>query len=239
MKKIFVLICACLLFAFGCEDRKAASDPRMIRFCKVNYQGKKFRGQFEYPTELLEELSSRGVVKITTKMNILDLSDPAILKYDVIYLTGQKDFHFKDAEAKMLRKFLQEGGFLIADACSAHLEFDTAFRREMKKVLLEYHLHFLEPDHPVYTAKHRIGKVKLKKSFYSDETIEVRPRLEGLYIDDRTCVIYSSVDLGRSWKRRRSRQGYAGRGVLEKDAFKLAENIFTYIDRNRKKRAMK
>jgi hypothetical protein len=236
MKKTFALICACLLFAFGCEKGQGTFDPDAIRFCKVNFQGRRFRGEFEYPTELLEELAAKGAVKITTAMNILDLSDPAVLNYDVIYLTGQKEFHFEADETEALRTFLLTGGFLIADACSAHQEFDSAFRKEIKKVLPEHDLAFLPTEHPAYTAEHRIEKVKLKKSFYSDEIIDVTPQLEGIVIEGRSAVFYSSVDLGRSWKRRRSLQNYAGRGVLEEDAYKIAENLFAYVSAHKKAR---
>ena len=135
MRSIPFLLIALMLLCAGCKPREEALAPGVIRFCKVNYEGGKFRGEFEYPVELLEELQGECVVKITLQKNILDLSDPAILGYDVIYLTGRKDFHFREDERKMLVEFLNTGGFLIADACSAHQEFDAAFRREMSRAL--------------------------------------------------------------------------------------------------------
>ena len=61
----------------------------------------------------------------------MPITDANLLSYPFLYLTGHGEFTLNEAEASNLKKFLNNGGFLLADACCGNLEFDRAFRREL------------------------------------------------------------------------------------------------------------
>jgi hypothetical protein len=93
----------------------------------------------------------------------VEISSERLFSTPIVFLTGHGNIVFSDAEARRLRTYLDNGGFLYADD---DYGMDRAFRREMKKVypdrdLLEvpltdplYHLPFAFPAGPPKTHEH-------------------------------------------------------------------------------------
>ena len=64
-------------------------------------------------------------------------------------MTGHGNISFSDSEARRLRTYLENGGFLYADD---DYGMDKAFRREMKKVFPEYNFIELPLSHGLYSS---------------------------------------------------------------------------------------
>ena len=81
--------------------------------------------------------------------------------------------------AKKLRDYLDQGGFIIAEAQPGGTSFDSNFRAFMQMVFPEpgYELTLLEKSHPIWTAEQMIDPDHL------------RP-IEGIHYGCRTSVIY-------------------------------------------------
>jgi hypothetical protein len=84
-----------------------------------------------------------------------------------------------DALAKKLREYLDQGGFIIAEAQPGGQGFDRNFRALMQKVFPEpgYELQLLERAHPIWTAEITI------------DPEHIRP-IEGIHYGCRTSVVY-------------------------------------------------
>lgn len=102
----------------------------------------------------------------------------------VLYLCGNRSpLQWNDEEtdklATKLRDYLDQGGFIIAEAQPDDKTFDTGFRELMSRVFPEpgYELSLLEQSHPIWSAEIPIDPEQL------------RP-IEGINFGCRTSVVY-------------------------------------------------
>jgi hypothetical protein len=153
------------------------------------------------------------------------LTDPDLMNYPFLYLTGHRDFTFSESEAGALRAFLGNGGFLCADACCGSLAFDIAFRREMKRVLPDHEIKELPTTHPVFSTVHPVETVTYTPQVRVSFKEMNAPYLEGIQVGNETRVIYSRFDIGCGWEGEDHPYAY---GVAPGDALKLGINILMY-----------
>ncbi|MCL2304900.1 MAG: DUF4159 domain-containing protein [Planctomycetaceae bacterium] len=107
-----------------------------------------------------------------------------LLQSPVLYLCGNKnplprDRNRADKIVEKLRQYLDQGGFIFAEAYGDDESFDDGFRSLMRKVLPEeeYELRLLDKDHPVWDAE-----IVVSPS-------QIRP-IEGIDFGCQTSVIY-------------------------------------------------
>ena len=139
-------------------------------------------------------------------------SVPELLQAPIIYLNGHKAPEFNALARQNLKEFVEQGGFIFADACCSSREFDAGFKQLMKEVFPQddYKLRPLAQDHPVWRAKNVLSP-------------EVYP-LWGIEHGCRTVVIYSPADLSCYWNQtERSPNNPAVIGAV-----KVAENVIDY-----------
>ena len=164
-----------------------------------------------------------------TKVNFgrkeVPLTDPNLLSYPFLYLTGHGEFTLDEVETSNLKRFLSNGGFLLADACCGNLEFDRAFRREIKKVLPDAELKPLVKEHPVFSTLHKLDTVEYSAQVRATLKDINAPMLEGLNVGEDTRVIYSRFGLGSGWDGQERPYAYE---VLPNDALKMGVNIILY-----------
>ncbi len=136
-----------------------------------------------------------------------------LLQSPIAYFNGHQAPSFTDGEMKVLREFVENGGFILADACCGRKEFHDGFLGLMKKLFddLDDPLKPLPPSHPVYTA--------------AGPKFEVNPNqfpLLGVQKGCKTVVIYSPRDLSCWWE---ANEFGEGKG---RDAFRMGANIIAY-----------
>ena len=93
------------------------------------------------------------------------------------------------------RRFVEQGGFIFADACCGSREFDRGFKRLMKELFPETSSSSrpCPTDHPVWRAKHLLAP-------------DIHPLL-GIEHGCRTVVIYSPADLSCYWNQTGAQPG--------------------------------
>jgi hypothetical protein len=126
------------------------------------------------------------------------------LKAPILFLNGHDPLNFSEEERGKLRRFLESGGLLYAEACCSSKEFDLSFRREMSFIYPERRLQTLPSEHLVYRLAFPIPK---KSQF-----------LEG-YPGCQTRVVYSPIEQSCRWDENYSRHHIA---------FKLGTNVLLY-----------
>ncbi|MBA4016692.1 MAG: prenyltransferase [Pirellula sp.] len=113
----------------------------------------------------------------------------------VLYISGSKAPAWSDAELKILRQYLDLGGFIFAENCCGGNEFDAGFRAMLARMFpdrdergtLLYQLRPLPLEHSVWNAEEPV------------DPKHMRP-LEGLDVGCRTSVIYCPQNLGCYWE---------------------------------------
>jgi len=174
---------------------------------------------------LLKHMASQTTLEVQFKRANVDLRKTEAFHYPLLYMTGHDDFVLADEEVAALRSYLRNGGILLADACCGRKAFDTAFRRELGRVLPRAELKGLEPSHPLYSIQAKIGRVEYSGMLRQNHPDLTAPQLEGVTLGGVLGVIYSPIGLGTQWDgvERPFAKCYAAR-----DALKLGMNAIVY-----------
>lgn len=113
-----------------------------------------------------------------------------LLESPVLFMSGNNGFVLTDFQKEALKKYLENGGFLFADACQGEgcdrAAFDRSFRDLMIELFPDSPLEPLPVTHPVWTSHYQLDR--------PDE----RPLL-GLQACCKTSVIYCPRNLACLW----------------------------------------
>jgi Domain of unknown function (DUF4159) len=131
-----------------------------------------------------------------------------LLQSPIAYFNGHEVPRFTDVEMQLLREYLDQGGFLLAEACCGRPAFDQGFRKLMKDLFPDHDLKPLPPEHPIWRAHAVVPPNEFK--------------LEGIEMGCKTVVVYSPQPLAGWWE---ANLHDKGRGQL---AFRMAGNIIAY-----------
>src|SRR6266568_4206513 len=88
-------------------------------------------------------------LKVDPDARVLRLIDPALFDYPWIYMVEPGGLALKDEEIPVLRKYLLNGGVLMADDFWGQKQWDN-FERNIKKVLPEREFAELPMDHALF-----------------------------------------------------------------------------------------
>src|SRR5262249_47174751 len=135
-----------------------------------------------------------------------------LLQAPILFFNGHHAPDFPAAARQNLHDFVEQGGFIFADACCGEREFDRGVHQLMKEGFPEpgYELKPLGESHPVWRARHVLSP-------------EIHP-LWGIEHGCRTVVIYSPLDLSCYWNQ--SEHSPANPAVIK--AIKVGQNVIDY-----------
>jgi hypothetical protein len=174
---------------------------------------------------LLKSAAASTTMEVQFKRATVQLAGVDAFAHPFLYMTGHRDFRLTEAEVKQLRAYLTSGGLLLADSCCGRQGFDTAFRREMARVLPGKELTALPLDHPVYGSRFKIERVQYSDLVRQKAPGLTAPTLEGIDYDGQAAVIYSRYGLGAAWDE--YERPYA-RSYAPADALRLGVNVLVY-----------
>lgn len=147
-----------------------------------------------------------------------------MLESPLLFLSGAEDFTLTANEVETLRRYVDNGGFIFAEAndgngCNGKA-FDIAFQREMGRVFPDNQLRKLPPDHAVWFAQQRIDPKFLPEGMW----------LYGIDACCRTSVVYSPRSLSCYWELMRYRRtDYSPQVTGEVETcLRIGENVITY-----------
>jgi hypothetical protein len=146
-----------------------------------------------------------------------DLSESPIL-----FLSGTSSLNLDDRQKQNLKLYLENGGFLFAEACEGEgcgeAGFDTAFRALLKELFPASELETIEPSHPIWSAHYPL--------LPNPE----RPLL-GLTNCCRTVVVYCPKNLSCYWQLARPAAKKVASDALQhriEYCLQLGTNVTTY-----------
>lgn len=191
----------------------------------------------------LQQLTS---LHVDPNGRVLNLTDEDLFNYPWIYMVEPGALRFEEAEVLALRKYLRNGGFLMADDFWGTRQWDN-FENEMKRVFPLGEFVELEMDHPIFRCVFDLsGKQKNDLQVPNFGTGE-RSQNTGVtweYRDGEECrdvhiralfdekgrmmaIACHNTDNGDGWEREQEFQYYF-RQFSEKRAYPLAINIIFY-----------
>jgi len=127
----------------------------------------------------------------------------------ILYITGHEAPEFQGHELKLLKRYVENGGFIFAEACCNSKGFDDGIKELVKELWPGHELKFTESVHPVWTC-------------YNPLTPGEPFKLMELQVGCRTAMLYSPQDLSCHWESNKHNEG------MSKRAFELGANIIAY-----------
>ena len=156
--------------------------------------------------------------------------DPAKLNartYPVAAITGTDSFTLSDRQSDALRKYIADGGTLIADAAGSSGDFAASVEKLILPLIPDARLVPIPFADPVYLkGPHRIDQVAYRRATTSRMgAAKNQPRLLGLRDGGRYAVIFSRDDLTAGLC---EYEYLSLRGYKPQDAVRLMTNILWY-----------
>jgi hypothetical protein len=177
---------------------------------------------------------------------VLRLTDPDLFNYPWIYMVEPGSLQFRDEELAPLRKYLLNGGVLMADDFWGEVQWQV-FEREIKRVFPDRRLVDLEMTNQLFHCVFdlRVPKNKLQtpniiqgiRSQYDDVTWENHDgeacrqvHFRALYDDKGRIMVFAAhnTDNGDGWERE-GEDDYFFHQFSEKRAFPLGINAVFYL----------
>jgi hypothetical protein len=134
-------------------------------------------------------------------------------------MTGHGNVRFSDRELILLRRYLENGGFLHADD---NYGMDESFRREIARVFPDRALVDVPLDHAVYHIVHTFPEGIPKIHEHDGKPAQGL----GLFLGERLAVFYSyQSDLGDGWE---DPQVHGDPLEVREAALRMGVNLYAY-----------
>lgn len=176
---ICITICACLA-----STRPVRAEA--IRCANLIYAGTQTSRCFS--DEFLSAVQRASTIPTERRFKSVKLDSDELFAFPFVVMTGEKEFYLSAREREKLQRYLTSGGFLLASAGCSSVEWDRAFRREIRQVLPKQTLETIAKSHAVFQTVKTIEKLELSHG-------AAEPSLEGIEHDGKLVLIYSSQGL--------------------------------------------
>ncbi len=197
----------------------------VVRFALVRYAGS-WDVNPGIQNTILQGLHENTGIHVDYTPQVVDLADPHMGDYPLVFMTGHYDFELSNDQIENLQNYIARGGTLVASAAAGLKPFDLAFRREIKRVFPDNDLIRIPPSHEFFAMGwNPIGQVNYTPALLRDNPTLQYPVFYGIFVDKRPVVLYTPYDLLSALNRESN--AYA-KGLTSDDAMRVAANIFTF-----------
>ena len=170
-------------------------------------------------TNLLAEIGRRTSLQVAAREQVVTITGPDLWDMPFIYMTGHGNVLFSDEEVLILRRYLENGGFLHADD---NYGMDESFRREVARVFPNRPLVEVPLDHPVYSVVYEMPLGIPKIHEHDGEPAQGF----GIFVGTRLAVFYSyQTDLGDGWE---DADVHGDPADVRELAFKMGVNLYVF-----------
>ncbi len=135
-----------------------------------------------------------------------------MLQAPILFMNGHEAPTFSNKAKEALRTYVEQGGFIFAEACCSREGFDRGFRNLIKAIFPEdeYKLKPLPPEHPIWKARfHLLPEIH---------------ELYGIEFGCRTVVVYSPKDLSCFW----NQSEVQGLNPAVEKSLRVGQNVVDY-----------
>ena len=143
---------------------------------------------------LLKAIGERTPLRVAAREKVVRLSDDDLWQVPFLHMTGHGNVKWAEAELVVLRRYLEQGGFLHIDD---NYGMDESIRREIGRLFPDRPLTEVPWDHPVYHLVYEFPKGIPKIHEHDAKPAQGF----GIFLDGRLVLYYSyQTDLGDGWE---------------------------------------
>jgi hypothetical protein len=168
---------------------------------------------------LLAAVRERTGLPAAREEKVVALGDDELWNVPYLFMTGHGNVRLADRDIIVLRRYLQQGGFLHADD---NYGMDESIRRELGRLFPEVPLVEVPLDHPVYHVVYDFPQGVPKIHEHDGKPAQGF----GIFVDGRLVVFYSyQSDLGDGWE---DPQVHKDPPEKREAALRMGVNLFAY-----------
>ena len=221
----------------------------LFTFVRIRYQNSYYgqgRGwSTDYPDSDLNfslRLQQLTTLKVNPNPIVLELTDEKLFEYPFIYLIEPGSLEFQNGEVEALRRYCDNGGFLMIDDFWGDEEFDN-LAKELKKVFPKREIKDVPLEHEIFHCVYNLNE----KPQVPAVDAAVYGRAQGItweprYGSDTSHANYRAIsddsgrimifichntDLGDGWEKEGQNEWYF-REFSVKKAYPMGINIIVY-----------
>ena len=186
-----LLLAAVLSASFVAHPAGAVMQSRSIQCANLIYAGTNTSRCFS--DEFLSIMQRETAIPTERRFRSVRLNSDELFRYPFVMITGESDFTFTPQERENLRKYLTNGGFMLASSGCSSTAWDTAFRRNLNQVLGEDGLELtrIPKEHAIFRTVYNIETLDLART---DEDAY----LEGITHQGKIVLVYSRHGLNNT-----------------------------------------
>lgn len=227
MRRFLITFIICFMILICVSPVMSLGDGSRLRIPQIKYKGGNYNPRPAAIESLLIQIAKRTSVEVKREYIEMDLKDPRLFEFPFLYMAGDSAFEpFSAEDLKLLRTYLSYGGFLLIDDNSAtiHSPFDDSVRKMIAELFPNVPLQKISRDHSIFRSFYLINRVAGR--------VVVNPFLEGIAVEGRTVVLYSTNDMGGAWARNKlghwKHDMIGGSQLQRKMSIRLGVNIVVY-----------
>jgi hypothetical protein len=192
-------------------DRSGDIDENVFNFVRIRYNGyiSSWAGRrWDPPWAHDYDRAERNFLKILSELTtietnndaylILDLNNPEIMKYPVLYVSEPGYWNCTEQETSNLREYFDRGGFVIFDDFRNQSGEWNNFASCMKQVYPDRPIEELTVDHPVFHCFFDIEDLDMVSPY----PVPGRPTFYGMHDEDGRLQMVANFnnDIGDYWE---------------------------------------
>ena len=168
---------------------------------------------------LLGAVRERTGLPTAREEKVVALGDDELWNVPYIYMTGHGNVRFSDQDVAVLRRYLQQGGFLHVDD---NYGMDESVRRELTRLFPDAPLVEVPLEHPIYHVVYDFPKGIPKIHEHDKKPAQGF----GIFLEGRLVVYYSyQSDLGDGWE---DPQVHKDPPEKHEAALRMGVNLYAY-----------
>ena len=168
---------------------------------------------------MMSEFEKRTGIPTKKQEVVLSLDDDKIFSYPILFITGHNKIVLNNKECKMLRKYVENGGFVYADD---DYGMDMYIRQQIKKAFPNHQLTEVPFDNPIFHIFYNFPKGLPK----IHEHYKGPPHGYGIFIDGRLSLFYTyNTNISDGWA---DPDVHKDPQKKREEAFKMGTNIIFY-----------
>lgn len=137
-----------------------------------------------FSDEFLNTAQKETTVATERRFRSVKLDSDDLFNYPFVLITGEEEFMLSKKERDNLKRYCENGGFLLASAGCSSKAFDRAFRREVRSIFGDNVLKEVPKDHAIFRTVTEVKELRLHHP-------DPNARLYGLEKNGKLVMVYS------------------------------------------------
>lgn len=140
-----------------------------------------------FSDEFLSTVQQKTSISTERRFKPVKLSSEELFKFPFVIMTGEDDFNLTRKERENLKKYLENGGFMLASPGCSNKAWSSAFQREIKRIFGKDSLKDIPMDHALFKTIFTIKTLKLSHGGVG--------KLQGISHNGKLVVAFASDGL--------------------------------------------